>query len=1594
MPQTIEAFLEQNPSPPDDPGGMPIEQWNSLNPEESGFENGVFKVDPENVKAWKERGPIGFFEAWNRQDKTEMLPYNPEAAIKSYSVLTAVNRLKDGKYKDTTHKERDELKVGNFLMGMEEERVRGVTIPGQIARGASMLPGFMIEFISSGGLATMTKFAAKKGLMGLAKRTVARTALQPHRIAEGFTDRQTQASLDLTDKGIEIAKQSAESPITSAMKSVGDVFIENLSEESGAIFGKVASKIIPKGLTKSMEKVFARLHPNEAVSKLWTKAGYHGFLSELGEERIGDLMRAVTGVDDFGADNPHNVMDRVVSSLPNWEQLLVEAGTLAIPGLGGAAVSQSLNALQKLKGKAKAPDTTIEIDDATADRLAAQTTDTGEMKPMELDYPEELLQQDKEYADARIQELQGLEQTPEVVQEIEQLQGLSGVRFQKKESSHDFSEQIKEFGLTKDVREAGYLLPDGRMLDLSGKNQGGTPGQRSLDHREVGGTDSMQEMIANGAVRMSNIGDSAFFDMSKEPSEQQYKTIEDIIRKTKGSVTVDLDYGLGEKDEGNAYYRPTKKAFSYQPEENTSAEIITDNIRKYFKKKGAVRFQKSPGGKIDKKAAKEQLDKLLNLIPESYRIRFEDTHSNDYNAFADTVKKLVVFTKNIKENTVPHEAFHVAFTEGLSKQGRSDLISEVKRLHNDRFLEKLDMEGNPDIAAEEVLADMFAEEWLGRQAQTTGEKIKQFIKDTLAMIRSFGSNSASIAKTLADLSTGKVDVRGGEGGVRYQRYRSDLLKFIKNRGGLTYEGMKGEVKMFLGKDSGYVGLVSKKGISVDRMAEAVREAIASGELDYHGPMETEADLVEAVRDELFKIKNVDVEEEGDDFEGAMMARLESLPEEERKAEEESAKRIKKKEDDSSLEDFEKSFENFPKNATQKELIEFYKGLTPKERVKARIANMKRNQDLKSGASLPESFYARAEKESKGKAKDAVSVHARDALQFLERLAGEISTRARNINPKIEGALRRFEFSTKTALNRDLQRVNGFLKKFHDLKKSMPTDYRRLDFALKNRDAVEIKRLTEKHKMTEEYAQATDLLDEIYVKATDAGLDVGYLKDYFPRVIKDRKRMVEYFYGIEEWSYIEEFLKEKEMQIGRALTVDEKGRAIGEFLLRVRSGTMPVPANVKKRLVETITPEINKFYGDSLDSLVSYITEMNESIQTRAFFGRYANEFKSLDQVENVIGSYVLGMIKDKEISAIQEQELSEILKARFVNNRGTRGFVSLVKNMSYIETMGSFISAVTQIGDLAFTLHKNGFYRTVSAMSDILRNKQVVTRKDIGLDMPSEEFMERGNLGKAVSWVFRAVGIESIDTMGKETFLNASLARLQEVAQAPENKLKQEFQHIFGEETDQVIQDLKNKVYSNNVKMLLFSELSNIQPISLSEMPEYYLTSGNLRVFYMLKSYTIKQIDAFRREAFEKIGKPETRAEGFKNLITLSAALMLMNAGADVIKALLLGRPIDPNDLFWDNFLRLLGLTKFNIYKFKEEGITGGLASYILPPAFGFVTAIYKDVSNAFSEDPKDFGKQEIVKSVPIAGKFYYWWFGGGADKSEKKRGGGKRPRL
>jgi len=104
-----------------------------------------------------------------------------------------------------------------------------------------------------------------------------------------------------------------------------------------------------------------------------------------------------------------------------------------------------------------------------------------------------------------------------------------------KAEEHPWIKTVKEeFGITFNIREAGFLLPDGELLDFSGRKwgMGKVGGQRLLDHTEIGnvigkgGREGVYDfMKETGAARMAAYGDELDINIVRPLTEKQIRTI-------------------------------------------------------------------------------------------------------------------------------------------------------------------------------------------------------------------------------------------------------------------------------------------------------------------------------------------------------------------------------------------------------------------------------------------------------------------------------------------------------------------------------------------------------------------------------------------------------------------------------------------------------------------------------------------------------------------------------------------------------------------------------------------------------------------------------------------------------------------------------------------------------------------------------------------------------------------------------------------------------------------------------------------------------------------------------------------------------------
>ena len=601
---------------------------------------------------------------------------------------------------------------------------------------------------------------------------------------------------------------------------------------------------------------------------------------------------------------------------------------------------------------------------------------------------------------------------------------------------------------------------------------------------------------------------------------------------------------------------------------------------------------------------------------------------------------------------------------------------------------------------------------------------------------------------------------------------------------------------------------------------------------------------------------------------------------------------------------------------------------------------------------------------------------KDGVKWWGKAMIPISTRAKRITPKLRNRLRQYDFNVLQELKRQYEVINPFYQKWQLMNSN---DIIAFDFALKNGHGELQEKIVNKYGAQTEFKAVKNLLEEIYAQAKNVGIDMGHQIDYFPREISDLDGLMTYLHGSEMASDFRRAAKEADF---RSMTDEEKATFINKYLRGYERTDLvtPPPGNVKDRRIDIITAEINQFYKPSSQALFSYIDRMTNTIESRKFFG------KDVDSIEDSIGAFIDELIENGEITAKQDQEVENILKARFKQKGVSNKFLIYQRNMSYLYTMGGINSAITQLSDLATAMYKGGVFNTAKAIFG--EKVPELSKQSLGLEKIGQEFIDVSTSSKAVEKIFKLTGLNKIDEFGKNILLQSSYLKFKDMAQNDPEKLKALIEPIMEQNTNETVADLAEGKITDNIKFLMFNELADVQPITLSEMPEGYLLGGNWRIMYMLKTFAVKRIDTFRNECFDKIRskEPEQVKEGLQNLFRLAMLMMLCGAAKDVLIDLLYGRQIILKDTVINNALGLFGVTKYQMYKAREDGWSGFASSFI-PPVFAIWSDLGRDMADDFlTVKGKDLKDYEVLKGAPILGRFYYWWFGGGRTKEENKK--------
>lgn len=670
-----------------------------------------------------------------------------------------------------------------------------------------------------------------------------------------------------------------------------------------------------------------------------------------------------------------------------------------------------------------------------------------------------------------------------------------------------------------------------------------------------------------------------------------------------------------------------------------------------------------------------------------------------------------------------------------------------------------------------------------------------------------------------------------------------------------------------------------------------------------------------------------------------------------------------------------------------------KGMTTQEAFSAAKADMNLNEDALAGLTMKigrQLDFRRSKAET-----DLVVEQAKQALRdttnkfkisdkfsgvskVVDDYLGNVSTRIKNISPAVWARLRRLDFAEHHNTHEYFKKVQPFMDDLDKLKSTDKQAYRQLHKALLNQDKIAAERIISKMdtKAGENYKVVRGILDDVGSQLKDVGYKMDLLEDFYPRVIMDVSKLMK--------SLPSETRAMIEKNMPKGASLDDMGVYINKYLRGRMTGAQidQVLGTTKARQIETVTDMILDHYAEPKAALHTYLRRTVHDVERRKFFGRAAiNTDNGADiKVADSVGNLIAEGRQSGEIAAESLEELRDLLVARFdLGNRSGYGILQDARNIIYMSTIGNPVSALTQIGDLGVSAFAHGLRNTMAAVF----GRKALRIADLGITDIAQEFASTRKMAKAMDWVFEKSGFKWVDYVGKNTSINAAFRKWGKMVHTPKGveSLRQKWGLVFGEEFDDLVSDLANKRVSENVKLLLFNELADLQPITLSEMPLKYLQNPNGRIFYMLKTFTLKQLDIMRRNIWQEFNKGN-KAVAVRNAAKYLGVVSAFNLGAEISKEALLTKDFDVEavpDMVVSNLFKNFGASEYLLNKYGSKGQIGTMLGEMVAPPLNVVDS----VAGVFI-DPENM--EQHIKNMPMIGKFWYYYMGDGIENLQKRR--------
>ena len=579
---------------------------------------------------------------------------------------------------------------------------------------------------------------------------------------------------------------------------------------------------------------------------------------------------------------------------------------------------------------------------------------------------------------------------------------------------------------------------------------------------------------------------------------------------------------------------------------------------------------------------------------------------------------------------------------------------------------------------------------------------------------------------------------------------------------------------------------------------------------------------------------------------------------------------------------------------------------------------------------------------------------------LDNNLGVLSAQVRNISQPALRRLRDLEMSGMRGTYNSVDRISAFA---NGIARAGTAVRDAAALALFNSDYA-----TARAALTPELqralGEAQTELRRLGTELRNAGVIKGLVDEYFPRLVTDRKGLLESL----DLPVRDEL--EKRLALTRAKFKDspyldvEESATINKFLAERKIAVPGKPSFAKARRIDQLNADMLRFYAPPEEALTRYVQRATWEIEKAKFFGKsIVKDADGRVDANASIGKLVQSELRAGRIKTDDVVELTELLEARFNGGeRAGHAAGQAFRQGVSMMLLGNITSAAIQLGDVFYSAALNGILPTLNAIGTVVtKGRNAITARQFGLvDHLAEELVTPNGLRRATDAVFRLSGFRLVDLFAKDVFLTAAHSKALARAKSARGveAMRQKYGEYFGpDDFEQLVRDLQAKNRTHLVDEYLFAELSRVQPVSRTEVPRNFLKHPNGRMIWLLKSWMLKQVDLVRQEVYGEFraGRP---AKATEMGLRLGAAMLASNMAGETIRSFLLNREVPEYELedIPNNLLKTFALSEYVQDQMAQgKPVSALLYNIALPP--------HKMFDEILRADPS------AVKYIPLIGR-------------------------